>query len=351
MPSVVHVITTAKYAGAERYVSEVARETASRGWAAAVVGGDPTRMPQALGSSVRWLPGAGPSSAVRSLARLGRHDICHAHMTLAEAAALAARPFHRAPVVSTRHFAAPRGSTRAGRLAARWIGPRLAREIAVSDFVARRLERPPDAVIHNGVKRAPLLWKPENRVVLVLQRLEAEKDTVTALRAWHLSGLAEEGWRLRIVGDGGERGSLEGLVANEGIGRVDFVGWQSDVWAEFARAGILLTAAPAEPFGLSVVEAMAVGVPVVASAAGGHLETVGALPQARLFPPGDLPAAAGSLRSLLADDLRADLSGSGRALAGRLFTITRHVDALIHEYEFVIHANATAHVTAREAPR
>src|SRR4051812_357409 len=152
MPSVVHVITTERFAGVERYVSEVARETAARGWETSVVGGDPMRMPQALGADVRWRPGAGPLSAVRSLAALGRHDVCHAHMTLAEAAALAARPFPRARVISPRHFAAPRGSTRAGGLAAKWIGPRLARQIAVSDFVARQLERPPDAVIRNGVR-------------------------------------------------------------------------------------------------------------------------------------------------------------------------------------------------------
>jgi GT2 family glycosyltransferase len=348
-PSVVHVVTTDRFAGAERYVSEVARETAARGWETAVVGGDPMRMPQALGAEVRWRPGATPLRAVWSLAVLGRHDVCHAHMTLAEAAALAARPFHRAPVISTRHFGAPRGSTRAGRLAAKWIGPRLAREIAVSDFVARHLERPPDAVIHNGVAPQQLLWRPENRVVLVLQRLEPEKDTATALRAWQLSDLASAGWRLRVVGDGAERRPLEQLVADERIEGVDFAGRTSDVASEFARAGILLSPGPVEGFGLAVVEAMAAGVPVVGSAAGGHFETVGELPKARLFPPGDLLAAAEALRSLRADDLRAELSVSGRALAERLFTITRHVDALIGEYELAIQANCGAHARTTEA--
>jgi glycosyltransferase involved in cell wall biosynthesis len=252
-------------------------------------------------------------------------------------------------VISTRHFGAPRGSTRAGRLAAKWIGPRLAREIAVSDFVARHLERPPDAVIHNGVAPQKLLWRPENRVVLVLQRLEPEKDTATALRAWQLSDLASAGWRLRVVGDGAERRPLEQLVADERIEGVDFAGRTSDVASEFARAGILLSPGPVEGFGLAVVEAMAAGVPVVGSAAGGHFETVGELPKARLFAPGDLLAAAEALRSLRADDLRAELSVSGRALAERLFTITRHVDALIGEYELAIQANCGAHARTTEA--
>ena len=43
----------------------------------------------------------------------------------------------------------------------------------------------------------------------MLQRLEPEKDTMTALRAWKASRLAEEGWSLRIVGAGAERAALE----------------------------------------------------------------------------------------------------------------------------------------------
>src|SRR3954447_16141430 len=236
------------------------------------------RMRQAVGPSVRWRPGSTPARALRSLARAGKQEICHAHMTLAEAAALAARPLHGARVVSPRHSGAHRVSTRAGRLLAPWIGAGLAREIAVSEFVARRLERPPDAMIRSGVALSPLVWAPENRVVLVLQRLEPEKDTSTALRAWQLSRLADEGWTLRVAGDGSPRQMLEREAAAKGIDQVDFAGWQSDAAAELARAGILLAAAPAEPFGLSVVEAMAAGVPVVATAAGGHLETIGKLP-------------------------------------------------------------------------
>ena len=333
MPRVVHIVTTANFAGVERYVCDVATETARRGWDVAVVGGHPERMTAALGGGARWEPGATGVGSACAVLRIGRRDICHAHMTAAEAVAVATRLVHRASVVSTRHFAAPRGASRVGRIAAPWIAAGLAREIAVSEFVARNLERQPSAVLHSGVRPSACLWRSTNRVVLVLQRLEAEKETLTALRAWQLSRLGEEGWTMRVVGDGSQRRLLEAWVAREGVPGVAFVGWTADVQAELDRAGILLAPAPAEPFGLAVVEAMAAGVPVVASGSGGHLETVGLLSNAPLFPPRDVSAAAAVLRSLRPNAARADISSGGRRLVVDRFTLAGHVDELFAQYD------------------
>ena len=328
-----HIVTTANFAGVERYVCTVANETESRGWETTVVGGHPAHMQKALMPRVRWLSGSNAVRAARSIARAGAHEICHAHMTIAEAIAVATRPLHKAPVISTRHFATRRGLSSGGRLLAPWIAKHVSREIAISDFVADHLERPPHSVLHNAVPVSPCLWKPSNTVVLILQRLDREKDTATAIRAWGLSGLRERGWTLRIVGEGSERPALERMARDAGLSGVAFGGWSASVASEFAAAGVLFAPAPAEPFGLSVLEAMAAGVPVVASAAGGHLETVGRLPEARMFPPGDAAAAAAALRSLLSEFQRLALSASGRRLVEENFTVTRHVDLLLREYE------------------
>jgi glycosyltransferase involved in cell wall biosynthesis len=333
MPRVVHIVTTAQFAGVERYVCDVAAATSARGWEVAVVGGDSERMPAALGDGVRWEPGASVLESLRSVLRLGRSDISHAHMTVAEAIAVATRPMHRAPIVSTRHFAAGRGRSRAGRVAAPWIAKHVAREIATSEFVARHLERPPAAVVLAGVPESACLWRAANRVVLVLQRLEADKDTLTALRAWQASRLLAEGWSMRVVGDGSQRRELEGWVESESIDGVQFTGWTDNVADELRRAGILLASTASEGLGLSVLEAMAAGVPVVASSSGGHLETVGAIEGAPLFPPGDAAAAAAGLRALLADPMRARMSAAGRRVIGERFTIERHVDRLLLQYE------------------
>ena len=333
MPSVVHVVTTNKFAGVERYVCNAGTELARRGWDVSVVGGNPTDVREALADEVAWLPGATPMEAFRSLTKLRRQDVCHAHMTVGETVAIVAQPLHRAAVVSTRHFAARRGASRLGRVLAPLISAKLDRQIAVTEFVAARIERTPDAVVRNGIPPLPHLWKPSSRVVLVLQRLEREKATFTALRAWQQSRMVEEGWSLRVVGDGTERANLEEWVGVNRVPGVDFTGPTSNVGSEFARAGVLLAPAGSDSFGFAVLEAMSAGVPVVASAAGGHLETVGRLANASLFSPGDAGAAAAALRTLLCDARRTALSLAGRELVLSEFTIERHVDELLGEYD------------------
>lgn len=329
---VVHVVTTAAFAGVERYVCDVANETAARGWDVAVVGGHGIRTPAALSNCVQWKPGANPLEAVRSLRKLGQFDVSHAHMTVAEAIAVATRRIHRAPVVATRHFAARRGASPLGRVAAPWIARGVSREIANGAYVAEHVENRPTAVLPAGVPETDCVWHLSNRVILVLQRLEPEKDTGTALRAWKASGLADDGWTMRVVGEGVQRGQLEYQAERDQVRGVDFAGWVPDVRAEFGRAGLLLATSVAEPFGLSVLEAMAAGVPVIATASGGHLETVGASQSALLFPPGDALAAAEALRMARDASVRERMSDDGRSVVAERFTVKHHVDGLIREY-------------------
>nr|WP_243847433.1 glycosyltransferase family 4 protein [Microbacterium ulmi] len=243
-----------------------------------------------------------------------------------------------ARVVSTRHFAAPRGGSVPARVVSRLASTRIAGQIAISDFVAGRIESE-SVVIHTGVATvADVPSGARENAVLVLQRLEAEKFTDDALRAWSLSGARAQGWRLWIAGDGGERRRLESLAAELGIGgTTDFLGFARDTGDLYRRASVLLAPTRVEGLGLSVIEAMAHGLPVVATDAGGHRETVGPVAEAALYPAGDAAAAAEELDRLVAD---AALRGRyGAALRDRQrteFTIDAQITRTLDVYRRIV---------------
>jgi glycosyltransferase involved in cell wall biosynthesis len=118
--------------------------------------------------------------------------------------------------------------------------------------------------------------------------------------------------------------------------RIDFTGWVSP--AErldlFHRSRVL--AFPAlwqEPFGLIGLEALAAGLPVVASDAGGIPSWLVPGEGGLLVPPGDSARLADALRSLLDDEpLRARLGERGPEIAAR-FSIDHHLDLLLPELE------------------
>jgi glycosyltransferase involved in cell wall biosynthesis len=165
-------------------------------------------------------------------------------------------------------------------------------------------------------------------------RLEAEKGVALLLAALARVRTRVAGARLRIVGDGSERGRLEALARTLGIAdAVTFRGWvpAEEVEGELADAWALVAPSLwAEPFGLVAPEAITRGVPVVASADGGLGETVRHGVTGLLFPNGDETA--------LADRLEAIASGRAFpahalpaalvAQAGETYALGRHIEAL-----------------------
>jgi glycosyltransferase involved in cell wall biosynthesis len=216
------------------------------------------------------------------------------------------------------------------------VARRVAREIAISRFVADHIGVD-SVVVPNGVPGLPL-GPHDERTVLVAQRLEAEKETDVALRAWAASGLGSRGWRMIVAGRGALKDDLRGFAVELGVDQtVELAGFDDDLHATMARAGILLATAPAEPFGLTVVEAMACGLPVVAAAGGAHLETAGAAVPESLFPPGDAAAAAERLVRLADDaELRRAEGQRLRDHQRAHLSIDTHVDRLLAVYEDVL---------------
>ena len=302
-PSVVHVVCTDSFAGVERSVLDIATEQYLRGWRVVVIGGDPRLMRARLPLGVMTFPGGSVISAVRSLHIVGSVDVVHAHMTAAELAAALTKWRTHARVLATRHFAAKRGSTLVGGLVGRLAARSIDQQIAISRFVASAVDGPV-AVVLNGVTASDVAATnnvKRDKTVLVLQRLEAEKQTDVAIQAWALSGLAGAGWTMTVHGRGSDEEHLRQLAETLGCRTsIHFAGFTTNTRSVLASAAALLASAPAEPFGLSVAEAMAEGTPVVASDGGAHREVLG--DDGIFFKPGDAQGAASALRALAALD-------------------------------------------------
>jgi glycosyltransferase involved in cell wall biosynthesis len=159
----------------------------------------------------------------------------------------------------------------------RWAAARTDRLVAVSEYVRRVLADAAPAlaermtVVRNGVDTAH--FGPRERgegdfCVGVVCRLTGWKRVHLAVEAAALSGA-----ELVVVGDGEERGRLEALALERGA-RVRFVGFQADTRGYVAACDAILSTAESEPLGLSVLEALAMGRPVIAFATGGIPEIV-----------------------------------------------------------------------------
>ena len=329
---IAHVVATDEFAGTERYVCDVANDLSRRGHDVRVYGGERASMLAALSSSVPWEPAPDTAAAVRALVRGGRVDVVHSHLGHADFAASVAAPVTGGARISTRHILTPRGIGRLSAPVGRAVRARLF-EVAVSEFVATGVRPRSDAVILNGVPAVPDRphdAAPTQRAVLVAHRLVPEKGTDDALRAWAAADLAAHGWELWIAGRGPDEERLRALVEELGTASsVRFLGWVEDMPALLDQVQVFLATSPAEPLGLSVLEAMAHGVAVVASDAGGHRETVGSVPGAALYQPGEPASAAAALEALAADeDGRRAYGEALRSAQRERFTITALVDAL-----------------------
>lgn len=301
---ILHAVCTDEFAGVEQFIVRLALAQAAAGHDVSVVGGDPGRMRGRLDAAgIAFAAVASVTAVSRAVrARRGEVDVVNSHMTAADVAGLLALagPGARPALVSTRHFAKPRGSVvRLEPL----LHPRMDAEISISQYVADAIGVP-STVVHPGIPpRAMVPAGARERVVLMAQRLQPEKQSLVGVRAFAASGLAADGWTLEIAGDGPDHALAEQLAVEAGLAdSVQFLGFRDDVDRLMTRASILLATCPIEGFGLTVLESMASGLAVVAPGVGGPAEMLAGLDARALYPVDDAFAAGARLRALAEDD-------------------------------------------------
>lgn len=257
----------------------------------------------------------------------------------------------RVPVVLHRHSAGA-GAPRRDPLH-RWASRRLTRTVAVSAYVAETTARlygipharvgvvpygisapvaAPDAVADARAelgrsRPAVQRWvavvaqlSRGKRQDLVLDALDLLRARMPDLGAVFVGAEASRGWRAELE----DRARSLGLAD-----RVLFAGHRDDPAAWMRAADLLVLPTDAESFGLVLLEALALGVPVIASAGGGVPEVIEDGKSGLLFPPGDATALADRIARLTQDaTLRADLVDAGLARFSDRFTLDREIDAL-----------------------
>jgi glycosyltransferase involved in cell wall biosynthesis len=180
------------------------------------------------------------------------------------------------------------------------------------------------AVVHNAVDTAAFPQATHAgsppRIVSV-GRLKYPKDFATFVAA--LERLEVGSFRALVIGDGPDREALSAELARTGLGEiVELAGERGDVPDLLAASDIFVLSSRSEGLPVSILEAMAAGLPVVASAVGGVAELVEDGETGLLVPAGDADALAVALRRLVVDpELRQGLGAAGRRRAEAHFDL------------------------------
>lgn len=351
---VLQVVATMGTGGAEAIVSALVTAPATQGEHPCVASAGGWRTEPLVGAGVHLLnlplDGRRASDLVTATARLRRWlaaerpDLVHAHNVKASAVAAAASGRSRVPVVTTVH------GLPHYRLAARILGRSSDRVVAVSGHVgtqlvsaglrADRLD-----VIENAVAPLPVRNRQRARrrlgladdvpVVVCIARLARQKRHDLLIEAWpHVGGDA----LLLVVGDGPTRPELEAAVGSAGLSsRVRLLGRRQDVDWLLAAADLAVLATDWEGLPVSLLEAMTVGVPVLASRVGGVEEALGAA--AFLVEPGSSRALAEGINALLADaSARSALAAQGGELVAARFAPDRMLAGYRRLYDALVGA-------------
>jgi N-acetyl-alpha-D-glucosaminyl L-malate synthase BshA len=148
--------------------------------------------------------------------------------------------------------------------------------------------------------------------------------------------------RLMLIGDGPDRSAAEHLALRHNVqDRIHFLGKQDDVHELLPLADLMLMPSQMESFGLAALEAMACGVPAIATRVGGVPELIDDGVNGLLFPIGDVDAMAEAAVSLLNDSPRLEaMSQAARQTAEQNFSTTSIIPRYEEYYRRVLDRNA-----------
>ena len=205
----------------------------------------------------------------------------------------------------------------------------------------------PEEPFGQGARPAGLPWG--RRVILCVANLIPYKGHLDLLAAAAAVLPAFPDVALILVGEGSMRRAIEEAVAGYGLqGRVHLLGQRGDVPALLSAADLFVLPSHEEGLSNALLEAMAHGVPVIATAVGGNPEAIEDGVSGLLVQPHDPPALAKAISALLRDPVAAHRLGrTGRARAARLFRLDRMVQETEALYAALLERHRSAHGAGR----
>ncbi len=354
---VLEILATLKRAGAERMAVSLACKLSSARFETGVVslfdafeGG---LEPEVCAAGVPlWHLGKRPGLDVRMFGRLrrviqeSRPAVLHTHSYVLRYSLPASLAMPRAVMVHTVHNVADRETDFSGRLLHRFVFGRRVAAVAVGEEVRRSYRdwygAEPEATIRNGIETTAFhvaagrqQWRAVNGfahddiLVVSVGRLDPQKNPLLLIDAFAQAFRGDTRGQLLLLGHGSLRTAALRQAAERGVEkRVHFLGVRADVAQVLAAGDVFALASDWEGTPLAVMEAMAAGLPVVATAVGGVPELVVTGESGVLTPAGDVRALAGALAQLAGDAaLRHAMSEAASARAEQF-----SVDKMVSEY-------------------
>ncbi len=270
--------------------------------------------------ALRIPPGLRPASILRLALffRRNRFDVLHTHndkalFYAAPAARLAGLPH----IVHTRHGQSSSSSHRIKR--AFHHACRLVRQVACVSEDSAQLCRAAGVptrkvvTIRNGVDTERFSYgaPQSNGPILMIGRLCPEKNVILLLRAFEKALGEESNLQLVIVGDGRCRSELQAAAGDLGISaRVNFLGESNEVVQHLKKASMFVLPSLTEGVSLTLLEAMAVGLPTVATNVGGNSEVVVERVTGYLVASNDVPSMAKALLRVWREPLNSRRMGA-----------------------------------------
>jgi glycosyltransferase involved in cell wall biosynthesis len=347
--------------GAFNHVADLSAALADRGHEVVVCGPMSERAGD-LQAEVVDLEIARPVSPLRDLratagfarvVRAVRPDLIHAHGSKGSLVARLARPVAPSvPVVCTPHlypfdnyFASPRQRS-VYRLVERALAPLATRVIGVCE-AERRLaaEVGPAArtrLVYNGIAAVepgpvhPAVAELRERgpVIGALAELRESKGTRTLVEAMRAVLDRVPDARLAVAGEGGQRPLLERLIEDHGLSdAVRLIGATEGPSPLLSGSEVFVNPAWAEAFPYTILEAMSLEMPIVATDVGGSGEAIEDGVTGRLVPPREAPELAQAIVELLREPAHARALGSAAGARYReRFTVERMVAGVLSVY-------------------